>query len=80
MNYPEHAKLKAIVDKSQVIGEFMDWLSDKGIHLAEWGKHELFSINTPIRDLLAEFFGIDQKKLDAEKDAMLEEQRRLNTP
>jgi hypothetical protein len=31
-----------------------------------------------IEDLLAEFFGIDQKKLEAEKDAMLEEQRKLN--
>jgi hypothetical protein len=79
-DYPEHEKLKAIVDKSQAIGEFIEWLGYQGIHLAEYHKNGewLQRTNMPIRNLLAEFFDIDQKKIDAEKDAMLEEQRRLN--
>lgn len=33
--YPEHEKLRAIADKSQAIGEFLDWLS---LPAAEGGK------------------------------------------
>ena len=39
--YPEHVKLRAIADKSQAIGEFLDWLSlpteegGKGVVLTE---------------------------------------------
>lgn len=88
--YPEHEKLKAIADKSQVVGEFVEWLGSKGIHLADYpacltgGDHahhecrrseRLYTIDTPIRKLLAEFFDIDQDKIDAEKDAMLEQLR-----
>lgn len=81
--YPEHEKLARISDKSQAIGEFVDWLSaDKGIHLAEWkvvgGTDVLFYAAAPITDLLAEHFGIDQDKLEDEKRAMLEAQREMN--
>lgn len=38
--YPEHQKLSAISDKSQAIGEFLDWLSEtKGIELATRHRH-----------------------------------------
>lgn len=77
--YLEHEKLRAIVDKSQAIGEFVEWLEyEKQIHLCEYVDRDLFHTRTSMRDLLAEFFGIDQKKIDAEKDAMLEQQRKLN--
>jgi hypothetical protein len=40
MSY-EHDKLNAVADKSQVIGEFLDWLSwEKGITLATQHKHD----------------------------------------
>lgn len=29
--YPEHDKLRAISDKSQAIGEFLEWLQDCGL-------------------------------------------------
>lgn len=35
-DYPEHAKLSAISDQSQAIGEFADWLGSKRIHLMTW--------------------------------------------
>lgn len=35
-DYPEHDKLLAIQDQSQAIGEFVDWLSFKGIWLMHY--------------------------------------------
>ena len=129
--YPEHEKLKAIRDQSQVCGQFFDWLqeekavdmvqrydhekddegykiwrdSDGNIHedyedpssMAGFGtkKHKRMekmrvelvmdcrlvpkvggSIDLPLRQpltsLLAEFFEIDEDKLEEEKRAMLE--------
>lgn len=39
--YPEHAKLAAIADKSQVVGEFVEWLGSLGVHLREWKETDL---------------------------------------
>jgi hypothetical protein len=72
LEFPEHEKLRAISDQSQVCGEFLDWLRDeKGIHLCTWDYDdgpELAYEST--NGLLAEFFGIDLKKINDEKDAM----------
>lgn len=91
--YPEHLKLKAVRDKSQCVGEFLQWLSvEKNIYLSKYINSRppeedededdipkvLVTITTPMLDLLSEFFEIDQKKLEDEKQEMLEEQRRLN--
>lgn len=43
----------------------------------EW-EEGFFPVYRPIEKLLAEYFGIDLERLEAEKRAMLEEQRRLN--
>lgn len=32
----ESAKLVAVADDSHKLGEFLDWLQEQGIHLAEW--------------------------------------------
>ena len=91
--YPEHEKLQAVKDKSQAIGEFVEWLQGtKGFRLAKWEKvpdesvfadegsevDELFQQFINIEQLLAEFFGIDLQKLEQEKRAMLEQIRKLN--
>jgi len=76
--YPETHKMVQVSPYSQMIGEFVDWLrSEKTIFLAKWysigiGKgDELRTVNTPIQDLLAEFFGIDRGKLEEEARDML---------
>ena len=33
VTYPEHEKMEAIMNESQRIGEFVDWLQEKGIFL-----------------------------------------------
>lgn len=97
--YPEHQKLKAIKDKSQTIGEFLEWLtSEQKIVLAKGHEHgetcedeegevncgqwegQLYGVQKPITQWLAEYFNIDQRKLDAEKEAMLEELRKAQAP
>lgn len=80
--YPEHEKLALVKDKSQAIGEFLDWLSERGIRLAQQDQGRRYDEFWPIqRDkigLIAEFFEIDLNVLEDEKRAMLEWTRKLN--
>lgn len=91
---PECEKMQAVKGESQAIGEFLDWMtSSKGYVIAEYPKalkvlhhhalqtqvgDELLPIHTRIEELLAEYFNIDLKKVEKEKRALLEEQRRRN--
>ena len=74
---PECGQIQAVKDKSQAIGEFIDWLGEiKGIHLCKWvGENTLDYAGERIEDLLAEHFGIDLKKVEQERRDMLEELR-----
>jgi hypothetical protein len=76
--FPEHDKLSAIADKSQTLGEFIEWLPSRGIHLGvptESGRYLHF--HTPnIQALLAAFFEIDQDRLETEKRQMLNQLRK----
>lgn len=61
--YPEHEKLSAIQDQSQQIGMFLDWLQET---------YPYESAELPrIQKLLAEYFEIDEDKLEEEKRLML---------
>lgn len=70
MNYPEHDKLNLIKEKSQSIGEFLNWINEQGIHLCRmYDDYSLHYEST--NSLLARFFEIDLVKLEEEKMAML---------
>ncbi len=83
--YPEHTKLDGIKEKSQWLGEFLDWANEKGMHLHKYvgdetlssaseGKHmALIRVNRSINDILSEFLDIDLRKLEEEKQLMLRE-------
>jgi len=88
--YSEHQKLQAVKDKSQAIGEFLEWLQHaKGFRLAQWMKapdesafaaegdevDDLVQQFPNVEQLLAEYFQIDLGKLEQEKQAMLDEVR-----
>ena len=75
--YPEHAKLREVSKQSQALGEFLDvYLPSQNIVLAEYDlAGHLWATHRTIRDLLADFFSIDQKKIDDEKKQMLAELR-----
>lgn len=78
--YPEHTKLKAISEKSQAIGEFLDiFLPAQGIALCEQEDGHFWPTFKSIDRLLAAYFEIDQKKIDDEKRQMLAEMRAANS-
>ena len=76
--WPECEKLKATAPYSQKIGEFIDWLHDDDVVLAEWVKdpqgfdENLIPVTKPIQELLAEFFEIDMNKVEEERRQILE--------
>jgi hypothetical protein len=81
--YPEHEKLKAIKHQSQIIGEFIEWMGHQGLTVCELaeGKYDSHYYPTTKRlptQLLAEFFEIDENRLEKEKQQMLDEQRAIN--
>lgn len=73
MEYTEHEKLKLVADQSQKCGEFIEWLATKDMCLGRWpiNSDRLMPASYDINALLAEFFEIDQVKLEAEKQHML---------
>lgn len=80
VDYPEHEKLKKVQKESQVCGELLDWLqNEKGIVLCKYNDSDYaMPVYMPIQDILGEFFGIDQNKLEKEKVAMLDAIRKQN--
>lgn len=69
---PELDKMLAVKEKSQIIGEFLDQCEFEGVHLAEYDGDELRPIRRNIEATLAQYFGIDLKKCEAEREAILD--------
>jgi hypothetical protein len=76
--YPEHEKLCKVADLSQKIGEFLDFgLAKQSLVLCEvddesYTDTRFYPTSKSIRAILADYFEIDQKKIDEEKERMLE--------
>lgn len=72
-SYPEHEKLSEVKHESQAIGEFIEWATCvAGYEFAKYHGDDLQVALVSIEGLLAEYFGVDLDKLEAEKRAMLE--------
>lgn len=77
INTPECDKLAAVRDRSQVVGEFIEWLTgEKGIELAIFGENEegdeaLLPFHFNRDGILAEFFDIDMNRVEKERRAIL---------
>jgi hypothetical protein len=78
--YPEHTKLKAIQPQSQKVGEFLEWLQTQSWEITKYSRNgeEYLPIYLSTEEILAKFFEIDLNKIETEKRAMLDEQRKLN--
>lgn len=70
--YPEHEKLKALGGANQAVGDFIGWLGEHNMLIAEYRRHEIVPVLRSRDDLLAEHFGIDRHKLDQEKRQMID--------
>lgn len=80
----EIEKMLAVKDKSQTIGEFLEWLPSKGYVLCEWVTrckgtssewYEPVMYGKPINEILAEYFEINLNKVEEERQALLDEIR-----
>lgn len=80
----ELKKISAVKEKSQAIGEFLEWARSEGFFLASWqhfgnpepeGYDRLVASNKTTNQWLAEFFEIDLKKAEEERQALLDEIR-----
>lgn len=86
IRYPEHEKLKALGAKRDTVQEFIDWLydTDPNWEIGQWvkyrrGDHVFEPLRMNREAIMAEFFGINLKRIDQEKDRMLAELRKLNS-
>ena len=78
-NYPESPeldKMSEFTDSSQIIGEFVDWMTgERGIVLAEYREDVEQDWPIPIciniNELLAEYYGVDLKKVEEERRDIL---------
>jgi hypothetical protein len=80
-DYPECEKLAKVSETSQKIGEFLEWLNEQGFTICRLGEDnsDLFYPDyTSINQRLADFFGIDLNKVEAERRQMLETLRSQN--
>jgi hypothetical protein len=79
MPYPEHEKMKAVEPAMTAVRQFIDWLAcEKEFEIAEWAGDNLSVIHTSSPALLAEYFEIDETKLEAERRKMLFKCRKAN--
>lgn len=82
-DYPEHEKLYRMKKElgTEHIGQFLEWLAQTGIVLAEWEEEtrwredQLIAHNETIEKLLARYAGVDLEVLEAEKRQMLADLR-----
>jgi len=79
---PECDKLVAVQPKSQVIGEFLDWLAESNFAVCRYANYEdapshdgWVPARLSLEELLAEFFVIDLGKVEQERRAILDELR-----
>ncbi len=74
IDYPELEKVRAVKDKSQIIGEFLEWLMSKGFTIERDG---LSFAEPSFNRMLAQFFEIDLAKVEEEKRLILERIRKM---
>lgn len=83
MSYPEeHNKLDKVAHLSQAIYDFMEWAAETHhLHLAYYDEGRspfMLASHIPVKDLLAEHFGIDLSALEEEKREILDIIRTAN--
>ena len=79
---PELDKMSIVQDKSQAIGQFIEWLGERDpqLYLCECAKEEegFFPVYPSIEKLLAEYFEIDLNKVEKERRELLDYVRQQN--
>ena len=88
INTPELDKMLAVKNKSQAIGEFLEWLESNDMTIARYAtkddcyddegdrtdinEGDYLPVRLSIENMLAKYFGLDLNKAEKEKQALLE--------
>ena len=86
MESPECEKMVAVQEKSKELTKFVDWLREQGYAICEeriykgsYPEEQWVPLKKSFEQLFADYFGIDLKKVEEERRALLEEIRRGDT-
>lgn len=73
LNTPELDRMAAVQEQSQTIGEFLDWLqNERHVDLCAFdNRTRWLPIHDSTEELLAEYFSIDLKQVEQEKQGLL---------
>lgn len=77
--YPQHEKLKDRKEEHQTVSAFLEWLADEGhsiTHQVEYfdgDRRRCIDRYSRPQDLIAGYFGIDQRAFSLEKDQMIQD-------
>lgn len=80
--YPQLAKMQEVNPRSEVVGEFLDWLEQNSLFIGRYIIPDGFrrEVAVPISDsteqLLAQYFKIDLKAVERERQSILDEVRK----
>ena len=73
--FPQLARMQAVQEQSQAIGEFIDWLGQNGMAIctSEDGLRgdRFYPVMAPIEELLARHFGVDLQAAEKERRATI---------
>ena len=82
METPECDKMRAVQEKSRELTNFVDWLREQKYAICEekeysdtYPREQWYPLRKNFEELFAEYFGIDLKKVEEERRALLEEIR-----
>ena len=70
-SYPEHDRLHERAELRVALNEFAAWLSDQGVHLVRYDDAGKDRPVTVIDGLIAKFLGVDEAKLEVERQIMM---------
>lgn len=79
-NYPEHDKLSARKAEHEVLTDFLSWLDSQSRYVVgQWIVDDIDELSDREREeMLAKYLGVNRNAFMVEKNAMLEEHRRIN--
>lgn len=75
VQFPELAKMQAVQDQSQAIGEFIEWLGENGMAICSGNAglrgDSFYPVAVATEEMLARHFRIDLKAVEQERRAVL---------
>lgn len=77
---PQCDRLSEVSEEMDTIRQFVDWLAEQGIHLAETSVVSgcSYPVLVTVDYLLNQYYGIDPVALEQERRALLEQARTLS--